>query len=80
MPVIINQELIKNPMNWLVIGFFTVFWLFTFHMLLESHKPKHEAEFNNGPLPNGTKLPDAVPMGSVDFLDTEFAGVPTSYF
>lgn len=33
----INVELIKNPMNWVVIGLMATVWLFAFHAVMTGY-------------------------------------------
>jgi len=70
---VVNIELLKSPMNWVVVWFITLIWLLAIHTFLHGWGPT-QSMFNNGPLPNGTSLPPST--ASAIGMEAIFGGIP----
>jgi hypothetical protein len=68
----VNMELLSHPMNWVVVWFMALVWLFAIHFIVQGWTGTKKQSFNNGPLPQGTVLPPA-PM------QTGYAGGYSGY-
>jgi len=49
------MEILRQPINWAVVGLIATFWLLALHVVINSMM-QSQKEFDNGPLPQGFSL------------------------